>query len=61
MIRKLMLIAAFGGGAVFMAYHPEYVEYVKEKWEITVNSSEEYVEDLKEESQKLKDIKSKVF
>lgn len=60
MIRNLMLLAVFALGAVFMAYHPEYIDYVKEKWEDTKEASIDFKDDLKDGAQdlgKLKDSK----
>lgn len=56
MIRNIILVIVFALGAVFMAYHPEYIDYVKEKWEITKETSKEYIDDLKKGDNDLGDI-----
>lgn len=48
MIRKIIILIAFALGAVFMAYNPQYTDFVKEKWEDTKESSEKYIDDLKD-------------
>lgn len=48
MIRNIIIMIAFALGAVFMAYNPQYTDWVKEKWEQTKDSSEEYIDTIKE-------------
>lgn len=57
MIRNIILLVVFALGAVFMAYHPEYIDYVKEKWEVTSETSKDYIDDMKEGAKGLGDLK----
>jgi hypothetical protein len=55
MIKGFILLVVFGSGAIMMANHPEYIDYVKDKWQDTKDASIELKDDLKEEAEELRE------